>query len=373
MSVCSLLLLGLLGSFAVAYKKFYNKDQTTIFLEDRLGLNNQMTCASRGVGNWPEPLGDESFSQLYRWKWINIIPYALGAGLILVLSCWVPIHSAEAKGGKIVGKPPELEHIEKWSEILEKAEVVEETAMERLKKQIGTLSNKDSEEWYRHGSLEAVDKLEGELASSISEIQKNFSKLQNILKGQRAGYGSREGESSLNNQLQSAIDGLDQGDLPLNRSLMEKLKNMSQEGLDSLTQQEMDDLQKQLHHMSQACQKCQSSQNGVNHFQTAKNQSMGLEETQGGINRGPGSVPLTLNPRQSDLGSQGIESISNKDAKRAAMGRMLGTSKDAHDVKEQGKTAALGGEVNNVGGGGESVWIDRLKPKEQALVKGYFQ
>lgn len=94
----------------------------------------------------------------------------------------------------------------------------------------------------------------------------------------------------------------------------------------------------------------------------------------GGLGRGPGEAPMTLERDPNDLGTNNLGGVSNSDMSRALPGDIVGETLLDQDP-EVGEDAGsrLGGAVRSSGVGGSRVWKERYLPDEQAVLENYFE
>jgi hypothetical protein len=93
----------------------------------------------------------------------------------------------------------------------------------------------------------------------------------------------------------------------------------------------------------------------------------------GGVNRGPGAAPLVLDDRESRLGTNNQEALSNPDLSRATPADLIGIGHDKHEVDKSTVAPRHAGAAGNTGEGGEQVWKESLSPEERAVLKRYFK
>lgn len=94
----------------------------------------------------------------------------------------------------------------------------------------------------------------------------------------------------------------------------------------------------------------------------------------GGVGRGPGEAPLTLERDPNDLGTTNLGGVSNTDMSRALPGDIVGETlldQDPEVTNQGGST--VGGAVRSPGAGGSRVWKERYLPEEQAVLENYFE
>jgi len=93
----------------------------------------------------------------------------------------------------------------------------------------------------------------------------------------------------------------------------------------------------------------------------------------GGVNRGPGTAPITLADEESNLGTKNLEAVNSNDLSRAAPADLIGITQTEHDLDQSNRGAQAGGNIGSAGSGGETVWKDSLLPAEKAVLKKYFE
>ena len=92
----------------------------------------------------------------------------------------------------------------------------------------------------------------------------------------------------------------------------------------------------------------------------------------GGITRGPGPAPMFFGD-ESDLKTNNLEGVQNKDFSKAAPGEILGIGEAEHEIDETKVGPREAGAVKSVGQGGDTVWRESLMPDEKAVLKRYFK
>lgn len=93
----------------------------------------------------------------------------------------------------------------------------------------------------------------------------------------------------------------------------------------------------------------------------------------GGLNRGPGTGPLTFEQKVTDLGTDRLEEIESRDLSRSLPGDHLGTRDIEHHLEKAPEGPSAGGALAVPAGGGEAVWRDQLLPSEQKVLRRYFK
>lgn len=365
------LFLCLLISFFRARMKFHSHDQARVELEFRLGLHNRLTSASLGVGSWPPEI--KPFPRLLDWKWQSLLPFPSVAVGVLIVAAAVPLPENTLEQSHVFSKPPGLNRLESWLRDLKEEEIVEEEAMENLEERVDHLASRDPKEWYRHGTLEAIDTLEERTRAGLESVYQNSQSAQSALSALREPSDQPEARMrQLSQQLGAAIRGLENGTLPLNEKLLSQLKDLDPSALKKMDPKKLQQMMDKLDKSAGTCKRCLGEGSRVSEFPTEE-PKFGERPGNGGIDRGPGTVPLTLNPNASEAGSRKTEGVSNKNLEHATFGRLLGVSDAEPQVGEKKGGLQAGGKAGSVGKGGESVWTESLKPEERDVVKRYFK
>jgi hypothetical protein len=178
----------------------------------------------------------------------------------------------------------------------------------------------------------------------------------------------------LDAQFKEGLQGLEMGALPLNKEMMTQLKNVDLKNMKQMSAAQMAELQKKLKDGKLGCAKCLGKtgawDKNLGEGMTALMQPQGS----GGVERGPGTVPLVLKDEPSQAGSTKIENVSNEDLSRAALGDPLAVLQGEHRVDQSlDKGPVEGGAIASQGEGGDAVWKDSLTPQERKVLQKYFK
>jgi len=92
----------------------------------------------------------------------------------------------------------------------------------------------------------------------------------------------------------------------------------------------------------------------------------------GGVTRGPGPAPLTLDAQPTTAQPKRTEGVSNQDLSRAALGDVVGTSLGTHGATERAHGLSAGGAAAT-GSGGQAVGNSQLTPEERRILARYFR
>ena len=362
-----------LGALAVLWlrrKKYFKVSDGLIRLEAVLKLNNRLTAAAAGVGDWPERVsgvGD-------RWKWRadRVLWQGIAAAALVYAATVVPLPGVNAVPPKPQMPPVAWTEVETWIDTLKKEDVVQPDSLENLRGQLDALRRQDPESWYDHASLEAGDNLHAETTQAIRDLQQNLQaaadQASKLISASDQGISDRELQA-ISQTLSGVLQNLASGRLPLNAELLKKLQKMDPKSLKSMSPEQLAQLQKQLQQGSGACQKCLG--------EGQDSEMMTLREGQfstgkGGPGGGGGPAPLTAKPA-TDLHTKTTDTVSNDDISRALPGEVIALSTGAHPVDKNAPAPVAGGRVADPGQGGEAVWKDALTPRERETVSRFFQ
>jgi hypothetical protein len=364
-----------------------------IRLEDALGLKTRLSAAEAGVGDWPTP--PEEIKWPLQWRWQRPVTVLSVSGMVLLLAAWVPVAQREVEKKRIVQEPTEVKEVKQWMENLQKEEAVEEESVEEVEKKIAELLQRPAENWYEHGSLEAAGNLRDQTAEMLRELSQNLADAERAASALQAAGDAlpQEARESLANELGSAAQAMRTGGMKPNEQLLQQLQQMGGgKGLGNLSKEQMQNLAKQLQKNAQALQdalknspelklaECQGSGGRGKNGKGKNGNGMdgdgdGDEPGRGGINRGPGTAPLTLSAEETNLNTTKAESVNSQiDVNRIAPGDLLKVSDGKHEVdKNAYKGPQAGGAISNTGDGGAAVWQNSLLPSEREALKRYFK
>ncbi len=351
---CAVLLL----AFWVSRRHFFSTPLACAELEYHLGFNNALTAASLARADWPEP---QKFQPIMQWRWANVLSLPVAAFALMALAYYIPL-SQTIDVETPTAKPPNMVQLENWLQTLEQEQVVQEQAVKEFAEKVGQLTQQEAQTWYQHGTLEATDTLKQQTQSALDNLHQSIDMASSQLALQKSG---QKPESELG--LKQAIEQMAGGQFPLNQPLMDQLKEVQQQ-LQSNGMASQQQLQQMLDELEQAKQSLPAPSSSQQNMSSRTETSPGGSEVQ----RGPGTEPIQLNGRESYGESAQLETVSNDDLSQAALGQLVGLSKDEHEQEIQERLQA-GGTISEVGQGGESVWVDTFTPQEQAIIESYFQ
>lgn len=352
------------ASLVRASRRFISFAAAQAKLEDMLVLHNRLSAAAAGVGAWPPREAWRSGNWPWNWRRLGVLPTA---GVCLLLAAvLIPISAQRSIALAPTAKPPALETVEEWLAELEKNEAVQPESLEPAQQQAQELARQDPKEWYSHASLEAADHLRAKLQTGLQSMAQNAGKLDTML-GEEPGQMSEAEATMWNQQMQSALASLE-GNLPsLSRDLASQLRQMDASKLGKLSPEQLEALRKRLQEAQGTCKAC---------LGTLPCEGEGKEGPgRGGVQRGPGTAPLTFEPDATDLQTKKTEALESTDYRDAALGDRLGMS-DAQpevDPSVEVKTGP-GGSIGSAGAGADAVWLQQnVSPEERRRLRTFFQ
>lgn len=363
----------------LARRKFLTREEALTRLDADLRLHNRLTCASAGVGEWPSRR--EGARLALRWKWGSLLWPPLAAAALVAAALVIPLPDAHAKTTSAKVEPPVWTATQEKIEALRKDEVVQREAVDELQASLDALRRQPSDQWFRHESLEAGDNLQNQMNQSLAELQKNLETALGALEASREIEQSQLQALSqpLDKALSEALQGMEIGKLPLSEEMLKNLKKLDASKIRKLTAAEWKQLSERLKAGIGTCSGglCEGEKAGGKLMalilgQQGNGQDGNLPGN-GGITRGPGTAPLTLTDRETQLGTTKTEAVSNDDLSRAAMGDLMGLGTGEHKVdKNTWAGPQAGGSMSAAGTGGDAVWQQAATPAEQGVLKVFF-
>lgn len=332
---------------------------------DAIGrLHNRLTAARAGVGEWatPHKVGDG-----LRWNWPRLFG-AIGPAVIILLgAAWVDVPKQNNRE-RPTEPPVAWEQVESWLQTLGQSQVVQEEAMEKLRSQMDDLRRQPMENWYKQASLEASDTLreqtEQALKNLLGDMQTSEEAMTAVAKLDESSTSAEL--KALNESLQKSVRGLEMGNLPLNKELLNDLKKIDTTKLKQISAAQLAEMREKMKAGIRAAEKCVGPS-----VRAGKN----VVTTQAGGKGGGGSTaPLTLKSEPTNLHTKQNETVTNDDMSRASMGDLVDVNSGKHEVKKNApKSPVEGGLLQSNGKGGEAVWRDALTPDDLEVLRRFFK
>lgn len=359
-------------------RHFIDQDVALVRLDDRWGLHNRLASAAAGKAEWPGPESGARDRVLPGWRVSTALLPALVAWAVAAAAWFVPLPERSAALPEVVSEPRVWEQVEDWIESLDAEELIEPESLKEIAEQIEELRNQPEEDWYSHSSLEASDTLKDSFEREIQDLARDLSAIERSLDALRSFSTelSEEGREMLLRELSEALESLEGNGLALNEALAQQLSELDPSALGeatlkNLSPEQLQALQEQLGKGTQqlgSLEGLKSPGQATMQMAAVPGPGPGMGEVQ----RGRGDAPLFYGD-EDDLGTSRVESVSNEDLSRAAVGDVIGLGETGHDDNRTAIGAQEGGAVDSTGSGGDAVWRDALLPDEQALLKRYFQ
>ncbi|HWB59463.1 MAG TPA: hypothetical protein VG733_08225 [Chthoniobacteraceae bacterium] len=388
---------GAVACIFLARKKFCTGREALVRLDATLRLNNRLTAASDGVGEWPDEQSETPDG--LRWRWQRILLPPLASAAALLFAAYVPVPPDRLSEQHHKEEPLAWTRVESQLEALKKQDIVNQEAILTLEQQVEDLRKQSPEDWYSHSSLEASDNLQAKTNEAIRALKRDMESVSSTLDtlNQNGAMMTDEDLQKLGNQLQTPMQGLELGTLPLNKDLLDQLKNIDPNQLRNLTPQQLAQMQQNL---QKGIQGAQASMNPGD-FDEAQAELMGiLQQGQGNgggqmigqvgphgqgqqTNGQPGSggpggggppAPLGLKPDETNLNTNNATKLTSDDLSHSAVGDPLGVSKGQHQVDPSKYTGpASAGTIDSNGSGGEAVWKNDLTPQEREILERFYK
>jgi hypothetical protein len=361
-----LLLMAALTAFLQARQHFLNPAEALVRLESDLRLRNALTSASAGITAWPDPRQGASFD--LQWKIRALIWPPATAILALLLSAFIPLPAPRDSEAVATGEPGTWTDLQERIEELQKAAIVEPEPLEELAKSLETLRSKPREEWFSHESLEAGDHLRTSTENSLEGLQQNLEMALGAMEASRQLEAAQLAALSpqLTEAFQNALSQMANGSLPLDEKLLSQLQGLTPGAARQLSAEEWKQLQAKLAEGISTCSNgsCAGDKAGEAVLAMLMSQA-------GGVSRGPGAAPLTLNEKATDLGSKSTGALRNEDLSRAVIGDLMGMGTTDHKPDESQNSAA--GTMANTSSAGDSTDALNATPSEQKVLQSFFR
>lgn len=360
-----------------ARKRFTSLDETIVRLDASLHTNNGLSAARAGRSEWPDlPKNRENGLQ---WNTLRCVYPLLGALFLVVLSLYIPV--AEMVGKEYqTSAPKAYEDLLTSIEELEKQDIVEEDYIEEIKEKMGLLDQNNSEDWFSHNSLEAIDSLKMTHEHNSAKLEQSLQKAEHALQSldQASAQLSQEVQQQLMSEFGAALENMDKGAMQLNKELLEQLKGLDMKELSDVDKEKLQAIRERMKAGAEQLKKQRSEGIGPEPKEMTESECSSQGEQnedggKGGITRGPGHVPGVLGDEILPLGTGDFEGIDPKSLDGMTPGDLLGTREAEHDIDEKIVPDRDGGSVQSQSSGGDRVWKNSLMPGEQRALKQFFK
>ncbi len=362
------LVLAAIAAYGWARRKFFTARDGLVRLDVHLGLHSRLAAAAAGVGEFP-PV--RAIDAGWAWRWSRLLAPIAACGLFVAAAAWIPVGREEPPRATM--EPPSAwTQVASWVEQLAESGIVEPQAIEELRAKLESLRDRPEAEWYAQSSLEAGDSLREQTAAAIRALQRDLENSAVALEAARQADG-RMSPAELKAARQSmdqALQGLELGRLPLDAKTLADLKKIDLSQIKSLTPEQLAKMQQRLKEGAQACRSTTAGMAGDGLMLAF----LAGESSGAGVQRGPGSKPLDLNPRATELKTSATAALPGADMERALPGEVVGLASGEHEVdREDFRGPVAAGSASATGEGGEAVWRDSLTPAEREMLKRFFK
>lgn len=381
-----------------AKPRFYSRRDGLVHLEAALRLHNRLSAAHAGVGPWPPA---QAVHDGLRWRSNPLVwPLAL-AGLMLNIAAWLPMQPPSAPLLTPTHSPVAWERMETALDALEQSELLQDKAVEAFRTPLTQLQQQPSEQWYTHHTLEASDALRAQLEHTLEQLEHDLQHMTSALDTlNQPSEPHSKTLRELREPFNQTRDQLAFGRMPLSEQVLDTLDMIDRDSLQGLSQSELSDLKAQLRQGSASIrdarrrsrhgrhalfvedrgsalsEPCLSGDSDCVRQRQLSQQGMtsGGEAGQGGITRGPGSAPLTLDPRPKQSSAGRIEVIRGADTPDENDDYTRKFSRSAPEVdRSQAHALSLGGAAPDEGGRDTAVWQQTFTPEERDVLQRFFK
>lgn len=381
-----------LGCWAWAARKFERPAESMVRIEAAMRMRNSLSAAEAGVAPWPAPV--EKIDAGISWQWPRLIVPPLGALILLAAGLFIPV---SARGSRVPSAPEEPQA---WKQLtteldrLTQEDVVDEKYLEDTRKRIEELKSQEEDQWFSHSSLEATDSLKKSHHAESERVQKELGKADKALGAleKNAGGMNPAEKNRLMDEFDQALQGLQNGAMKPNPSLLEQMRQLDLKDMANLTPEQIEQLRENLKKHGEAMKNGQGEGqgedwsdellagdgegNGDGNGEGAgegDENGNGNGNGNGGVDRGPGHANGVLGAEKEGLETGKLTGIEAKDLSQATPGDLLELQDGEHDVDKSPSAISAGGNTDATGKGGDRVWRDALDPAEQQTLKRFFE
>ncbi|MES2439472.1 MAG: hypothetical protein V4584_10415 [Verrucomicrobiota bacterium] len=384
-SIAGAVLILALACWAWAARKFEKPEQSMVRIEAAMRLRNSLTAAREGVAPWPAPVG-KTYAGL-AWQWPRLLVPPLGALVLLAAGMFIPVSALGLNPPAAPEQPQAWKQLDSELDQLTKEEVVDEKYLEETRKRLDELKSQEEEQWFSHSSLEATDSLKKSHRAETERVERELGRAEKALENleKNAGTASQAEKNRMMEEFDQALQGLQNGAMKPNPSLLEQMKQLDLKDMANLTPEQIEQLRENLKKHSEAMKDGKGQgegqdwsdellagdENGDGEGQGEDGDGEGLGK--GGVSRGPGHSPGVLGKEKDALETGALTGLQAKDLSKATPGDLLELQDGEHEVDKSPTRVTEGGNTNATGKGGDRVWKDALDPAEQRTLKRFFE
>lgn len=365
-------------------RNFINDRMAIVTLEDKYHLHNALSTALDGRGSWPSP--PPYPPPVRKWHWPNTLVPPMVAAALFAAGLLIPVPAPAV--ATTAEEPPAWKAMEEDLRQMVEKNIVDPKSAGETHKAIEQLRAGGKDEWYKHATLEATDRLKKKHEDSMRSLERELRRAgENAAPlGADAPPLNPAQKERHEEQLQRALDGLRAAGLQPNEALREKLGKLDPDQLARLNRMQLDEMLDGLRQAADALreqrqggkQPGEGDKDGDAGDCDANGDGDGDGEPDGGRNgkggpaRGPGAGGNPLGGQGPELQPAGPEALKTRDFSRARPGDLLELKDHEHEVDEVSPGQQAGGTTEARGGGG-AAWQDSLHPREQEALKRIFE
>jgi hypothetical protein len=289
-------------------------------------------------------------------------PIAFAAAL-LAAAALVPLSAPVAEAVGPLEAPVSWRQTDEWIQSLKESQVAQPESLQAFEERLDRLRAQPARSWYGESGLEAADSLRDQLRSEVRSLATDLDSAADALEGGAAAGGSTDAERR---RLDGAARGLSSRSLRLRSDLLQKLRDAARSG--GLPPLDGRALARSLRENAGMCRmslrECREGDTDC--------VRLGTRAGRGGVDRGPGPAPLTLDLEPTKVGPGRLEAVSNPDMRQAALGDVVETTIGQHRVSIAPHGVTKGGTAG-AGAGGDAVSKAPLTPEERRILARYFK
>ncbi|MFM7182252.1 MAG: hypothetical protein ACKO2G_12410 [Verrucomicrobiales bacterium] len=362
-------------------RHFITEQAAMVVLEVGYHLHNALTTASADRGPWPVP--PPYPPPVRKWHWPNTLVPPFVAAALMVAGLLIPVPAPAV--ATMAEEPPAWKTMEEDLRQMVDKKVVDPKSAEETRKAIEQLRAGGKDEWYKHATLEATDRLQKKHQDSMRAMERELRRAgENAAPlGANAPALGPAQKARHEEQLQRALDGLRTAGLEPNAALKQQLEKLDPEQLGQLNRMQLDEMldglrqaAEALREQRQAEKKPGEGEEGEDGEGNGEGDGEGDPEEprngRGGPARGPGEGGNPLGQQGEELKAGGPKALQTRDFYQARPGDLLELKNSEHDVDPVSPGQQSGGGTESRGGGG-AAWQDSLHPREQEALKKIFE
>lgn len=359
-------------------RNFITEQSAMVALEDRYHLHNALTTASCGRGPWPVP--PPYPPPVRRWHWPNTLVPPLVASALLAAGLLIPVPAPAV--ASVAQEPAAWKAMEEDLRNMVDKKVVDPKSAEETRKAVEQLRAGGQEQWYKHATLEATDRLQKKHNESMRGLERELRRASENAAPLGAGAPnlSPAQKEQHEEQLQRALDGLRAAGLQPNADLRERLKKLDPKQLGQLNRMQLDEMLDGLRQAADALreqraagkQPGEGNEPGDGGGEDGDGDPNDPRNGRGGPARGPGKGGNPHGEAGPELKPAGPQALKTRDFSNARPGDLLEFGNHEHEVDEVSPGQQRGGATESRGGGG-AAWQDSLHPREQEAIKRIFE